>query len=90
MLARDWIIVLVLFGLITGVGYLVVADISSSDKGYDIENMTNENYQSRYDTLTESSKDIYKMQNATTSEEGISVVSTYTTFFRATFNIRIC
>jgi len=87
MLARDWIIVLILFGLISGVGYLVVEDIASSDKGYNVANMTDESYQSRYDTLTESSSKIYQMQNATTSEQGMSVVSTYTTMFRSTFSI---
>ena len=87
MLARDWIIVLVLFGLISGIGYLVVEDIASSSKGYNVPNMTDESYQSRYDTLTESSSKIYQMQNATTSKEGMSVVSTYTTMFRSTFSI---
>ncbi len=87
MLARDWVIVLVLFGLFSGIGYLIVVDIANPTTGYNVTNMTDENYQSRYDTLTESSTDIYQMQNATTSEEGMSVVSTYTTMFRSTFSI---
>lgn len=87
MLARDWIIVLVLFGLISGIGYLVVEDIASADSGYDVVNMTDENYQDRYDTLTESSSKIYLMQNATASSEGMSVISTFTTMFSATFSI---
>lgn len=87
MLARDWIIVLVLFGLVSGLGYLVVEDIASSSRGYDVPNMTDEDYTERYDTLTNSTTDIYKMQNATTSEQGINIVSTFTTMFNATFTI---
>lgn len=87
MLARDLIIMLILFGLVSGVGYLIVVDISSSESGYDIPNMTDESYQSRYDTLTNSSRQIYEMQNATTSKEGMSVFSTYTTMFKSTFSI---
>ena len=87
MLLRDFIIILVLFGLISGTGYLVVEDIASSSKGYDVANMTDESYQSRYDTLTESSSKIYQMQNKTASEEGLSMKSTYYTFFQATFGV---
>lgn len=87
MLARDWIIILVLFGLVSGIGYLIVEDLASSSKGYDVANMTDENYRGRYDTLTESSSKIYQMQNATTSEQGMSVVSTYTTMFKSTFSV---
>lgn len=87
MLARDWIIILVLFGLVSGVGYLVVVDIASSESGYNVVNMTDENYQSRYDTLTESSRNIYQMQTEAKSEEGLSVISAFTTFFSSTFGI---
>jgi len=87
MLARDWVIVLVLFGLVSGVGYLVVEDMASAENGYDVANMTNADYQDRYDTLTESSSKIYLMQNATASSEGMSVISTFTTMFSATFSI---
>ena len=87
MLVRDFIIVLILFGLVTGIGYLVVEDVASSDKGYDVENMTNPDYQERYDTLTDTTTVVYQMQNATASKEGLSVVSTYTTMFKSTFSV---
>jgi len=87
MLARDFVIVLVLFGLISGMGYLIVADIASSENGYDVSNMTDASYTKRYDTLTNSTRDIGKMKNASASNEGINVVSTYTTLFGATFSI---
>jgi hypothetical protein len=87
MLARNWVFALVLFGLISGIGYLIVEDIASSEKGYDVANMTDEDYTERYDTLTESSTKIYLMQNATSSKEGLSVFSTYTTMFSSTFSV---
>jgi len=87
MLARDWIIVLVLFGAVAGMGALIVIDIADSETGYNVTNMTDENFQERYDTLTDTTTDIYLMQNATSSEEGISVFSTFTTVFKATFNV---
>jgi len=87
MLARDWIIVLILFGVITGIGALVVVDMADSSTGYNVTNMTDEDFQERYDTLSDTTGDVYKMQNVTASGEGISVISTYTTVFKATFSI---
>ena len=78
---------LVLFGLISGMGYLIIEDMASSKSGYNVTNMTDESYQERYDTLTESSSKIYQMQNATASKQGMSVISTFTTMFSATFSI---
>lgn len=87
MLARDWIIMLVIFGVITGLGSLFVADMASVETGYNVSGIVDPNFQENYDTLTESSTDIYKMQNATASGEGMSVISTYTEVFKATFSI---
>lgn len=87
MLARDWIIMLVLFGVIVGLSYLMVLDMASSSTGYNVSNMTDEDFQDNYDTLTETTSTIYQMQDATLSEEGTSVVSTYTTMFKATFSV---
>jgi len=87
MLVRDYFVCLVLFGIITGAGALMVVDIANSETGYDIENMTDEDYQERYDTFTNSTRDIYKMSNETASNKGMSVVSTFTTMFTATFSV---
>jgi len=87
MLGRDWVIVLVLFGLISGVGYFIVEDMASSSNGYDVDNMSDASYSERYDTLTNTSQTIYQMQNATSSKEGLSIVSVFTTVFSSTFTI---
>lgn len=87
MLARDWVIILVLFGAVIGLASLFVADLASSDNGYNNTDIVNENFQSNYDTLTETSTNIYQMQNATSSGEGLSTTSTFTTTFKATFSV---
>jgi len=87
MLARDWIIMLVIFGVITGLGFLFVADMAGTASGYNVSGMVDPDFQEDYDTFTNSSIDIYKMQNATASGEGMSVISTYTEVFKATFSI---
>lgn len=87
MLARDWVIVLILFGAITGLATLVVVDMANSGTGYNQTDIIDEDFQDRYDTLSATTSDVYQMQNATASGEGISVISTYTTVFKATFSI---
>lgn len=87
MLARDWIMMLIIFGVITSLGFLFVADMAGTDTGYNVSGMIDEDFQSDYDTLTETTTDVYKMQNATASGEGMSVISTYTAVFKATFSI---
>lgn len=78
---------LVIFGVITGLGFLFVADMAGTETGYNVSGMVDPNFQENYDTLTDTSTDIYKMQNATSSGEGMSVISTYTAVFKATFSI---
>lgn len=85
-LARNLIIILILFGLVCGLGYLVIADMAS-ETNYNVSAMVDEDFQGRYDTLSNVTTDIYDMQNATQSEEGMSVISTYTTMFKSTFSV---
>jgi len=87
MLVRDYFACLILFGMVTGAGALMVISMANSETGYDIENMTDDAYQTRYDTFTNSTRDVYKMSNETASNKGMSVVSTYTTMFTATFSV---
>jgi len=87
MLARDFMIILVLFGAICAIGYLVVEDMAGVKTGYNVTNMSDPTFQENYDVLTNTTSTIYQMQNATISEEGTSVVSTYTTMFKSTFSV---
>lgn len=87
-LARDFIIIAILFGAVVLLGYLMVGDMEYNYNEFNTTaNMTDESFQSNYDTLTEASGTIYEMQNATASGEGMTTISTYTTFFTATFSI---
>jgi len=85
-LARDFVIILILFGAVCGIGYLVYADMAS-ETGYNNPNMIDKDFQKNYDTLSETTGKVYKMQNATQSKEGMSVISTYTTMFKSTFSV---
>lgn len=87
MLARDIVFIIILFGLVTALGFVVVADVASDNEGYNVTNMVDENLESHYDTLTNISQDVEEMQNETSSEGGMSVISVYTTMFSATFTI---
>lgn len=87
MLVRDYVIAIVLFGIIVGIGALIVVDMAGTDTGYGVENMTNPSFQDRYDTLTESAKDIHSMQNATSSGSLMQAISPYTSMFKATISI---
>ncbi len=87
MLARDYVIVLIIFGMVIGLGFLFVADMASSESGYNVSGMIDESFQGKYDTLTDTSQDVYAMQNATASGEGLSTISTFTVVFKATFSI---
>lgn len=86
-LVRDFIVVLVLFGIVTGIGALIVVDVADYETGYGVENMTDKNFQERYDSLSETTKNVELMQNATTSTEGLKLDSIYTEIFSGTFNI---
>lgn len=86
MLARDWVIAIIIFGTIVGLAFLFVGDISSSDNGYNTS-ISNPSIESHYDTLTNISDDVYTAQNATASGEGLSTTSTFTIVFKATFSV---
>jgi len=83
-LARDYVIGLVLFGCVALLLFVIIADQAQT---YNVPNVTDDNFQSRYDTLTNATSDIYRMQNATTSSEGLSTTSTFTFLFKSTFSI---
>ncbi|KKK69688.1 hypothetical protein LCGC14_2931520, partial [marine sediment metagenome] len=59
MLARDYVIVLIIFGMVIGLGSLFVADMASPESGYNVSGMVDDNFQGKYDTLTDTSQDIY-------------------------------
>jgi hypothetical protein len=84
LLARDYVVILVLFGVVVALLYLVTADMASN---YNVPNMTDANFQKNYDTLSSSTDSIYKIQTSLNSSEGMSTVSPYFYTFKATFSI---
>lgn len=87
MLARDIIFIVIIFGLVAGLGFLVVGDVADPYEGYNVSGMVDEGLERNYDTLTNITQDVYEMQNETSSEGGMSVISTYTTMFSSTFTV---
>ena len=84
LLARDYVIILVIFGAVVLIMSLIVADMANN---YNVPNMIDQNFQNNYDTFTAASANIYQMQNASTSSEGMSTVSTYMYTFKSTFSV---
>lgn len=86
-LARHYMILLILFGMVVGIGALMVYGMANSDEGYGIENMTDERYSDNYDTISDASSRIYQMSDETAKREGLTIWSVFTTIFSATFTI---
>ena len=82
--AKNFIIILILFAGIIGLGYAVVTDMSDQ---YDVEDMTDKDFEENYDVMSNISDDVYQMQNASTSREGTQSVSSYDILFTSTFTI---
>lgn len=74
MLMRDYVIILIIFSAIVGIGALVVADIASEDQGYNIENMTDSTFDSAYNKAQYTNQLVEEMGNASTSKEGLGLV----------------
>ncbi len=87
IIPRTIVITILIFTLITGIGFLVVNDISSSENGYNIPNMSDSNFQQKYSDVNNISDTINIMKNKTLNKEGLNVVSTYTTMFKSTFSV---
>lgn len=87
MLPRDIIFIIIIFGLISALGFLIVADVADENEGYNVSDMVDEDLESNYNTLTEIESNITTMQSETSSKGGMSVISTYTTMFSSTFTV---
>jgi len=85
--SRVLLVCIVLFGIIAGIGFLVVTDIASVDNGYNNSAIIDTNSQNNYHTINSISGDVYKMKNATESSEGLSILSTFTPMLKATISV---
>jgi vacuolar-type H+-ATPase subunit I/STV1 len=84
MLMRDYVIMLVLFGVIAGIGGLIVSDMSSPEYGYNITNMSDPSFDSAYNRATETQQLAEQMGNASTSKEGLETIGGLELLFGST------
>jgi hypothetical protein len=87
MLARDWVICIILFSLFAGIGGLIVYDLASADNGYNIANMTDSSFDTAYNKVQYAESITQQMGNATTSKEGLGLLGTTELFFGSTWTV---
>ena len=51
MLARDYVITIIIFSLFAGVGGLIVYYMADSQNGYNVTNMTDGNFDNSYNKV---------------------------------------
>jgi hypothetical protein len=88
MLARDYLIMLVIFSLFTGIAALIVADLSSEGSGYNVTGIVDEDFEDTYNRINELEGTIGQMGNATKSKEGLGILGGVAEgFFGATISV---
>ena len=83
-LARDWIIGTILF---SGIIALFVLAAGGMVDEYGTPNVTSPAFEQTFDRLSNHTHIAGKMWNATSSEEGLSTVGTFTLLFSSTFEV---
>ena len=86
MLMRDYVIILILFSAIVGIGALVVSDISSSDNGYGV-NISDPNFDSTYNKIEQTTSLTDNMKESTFSSQGLGLIGTFEVMFGATRSV---
>ena len=87
MLARDWVIAIILFSLFAGVGSLIVYDITGVENGYNVENITDGNFDSAYNKVQYAEGITNQMANASTSKEGLGLLGSVELMFGSTITV---
>jgi len=84
LLARDYVIILIIFSVVVGVGGLMVQDMASVDNGYNVANMPDSNFDSSYNRLSEVSGNMSIGANSTRTGFGSLSGGAGDTFFSST------
>jgi hypothetical protein len=87
LLMRDYVILLVLFGVIAGIGGLIVSDVASPTHGYNVTNMTDSSFDSAYNQVSYTTELAETMGNESFSEEGMSTLGGIELLFGATKSV---
>lgn len=88
LLMRDYVIMLVLFSLVAGLGALVVNDMADPVNGYNISGVVDDSFDSAYNQANYTTSLAGELGNATTSKEGLTNVgSTAELLFGSTLTV---
>lgn len=83
-LARHWIVAFTVCIAVISLSYFMVQGLATE---YDNLDVIDENFQSTYNRYSDLEGDVHSMFEEASSEEGLSVVGTFTVLFSATFTI---
>jgi len=87
MLARDYVIIIIIFSLFAGIAGLIVYDMADSQNGYNVTNMTDGNFDNSYNKVQYAEGIVNKMENSTTSKEGLGLLGGVELFFGSTVTV---
>ena len=84
MLARDWVISAILF---TGIIALLVLQAGALVDTYGVENVTDTEFNNKFNDFENHTAIAANMWNATSGEGGLSTIGTFDILFTATFSV---
>jgi len=87
MLARDYVIMIIIFSVFAGIGGLIVYDMADNTNGYGVTNMTDGNFDSAYNKVQYAEGITNQMANSTTSKEGLGLLGGVELFFGSTVTV---
>ena len=87
ILARDWVITIIIFSLFAGIAGLIVYDLSDPVNGYNVANMTDGNFDAAYNQIQYSEGITKQMADASTSKEGLGLLGGAELFFGSTVTV---
>lgn len=86
MLMRDYVIILILFATVVGMGALIVSDMAGQE-GYNVENMSDPSFDSTYNNAKYTQGLAEQMGDAATSKEGLGLKGTLELVFGSTITV---
>ncbi len=87
MLMRDYVIMIILFSVVVGIGALIVSDISSVKEGYNVSDMSDPSFNSTYNQAQYTQGLAEQMGSAATSKEGLGLKGTIDLIFGSTVTV---
>lgn len=81
---RDIVMILIFFGIIVGIGAIIVTDMANQ---YNVQNMTSAQFEKNYNTLQDIGAKTEAMKNYTSGGKGLVNVGSFTTIVSGTWSV---